>query len=207
MAYFPFMVDIGGKTCLLVGGGAVALHKAKILSGFGARLRVVGARILPEFAQLRPEPELLHRAFQDHDLDGADFVVAATDDETMNDHISALCRQRKIPVNVVDQKEACSFIFPAMIHDGDLLVAISTGGQSPAAAACVKQKLRCHIPDYYPKMIDTLGEYRGCILENVPAAKARKALFSRLLEYGDSHEGEIPLEVMKQLMAEVVENE
>lgn len=223
MAYFPFMIDISNQKCLVVGGGSIAFHKVKLLSGFGVQIKVVGTEICPRLSQLEKEKsapgniemdpagkqqdefklEIVQREFQDSDIDDIDFVVAATDDEKLNDHISDLCRQKKILVNVVDRKEACSFIFPAMIQDKDLLIAVSSGGQSPAGAAYVKRKIKNQIPAYYGDMVETLGAYRDYILEHVETAKERKEIFNRLLEYGDSHEGEIRLEIVKQIISEV----
>lgn len=231
MAYFPFMIDISNQICLVVGGGKIAFHKVKLLSGFDVHIKVVGTEICRELSELVEERriieqetveatgkqqekadietemktgiELVQRKFRDSDLDGMDFVIAATDDEELNDHISDLCKQRKILVNVVDRKEACSFIFPAIIQEKDLLVAVSTGGHSPAAAAYVKKKIKNHIPKYYGEMIETLGEYREYVLEHVDTAKKRKEIFNKLLEYGDSHEGKIEPEIVRQMIAEV----
>lgn len=202
MAYFPFMIDISNQNCLVVGGGRIAFHKVKLLSGFDVHIKVIGTEICRELSE--SGLEIVQREFKDSDIDDVDFVVAATDDEKLNDHISKLCRKRKILVNVVDRKEACSFIVPAIIQEKDLLVAVSTGGQSPAAAAYVKREIKSRIPEYYGDMIETLGEYRDYVLKYVDSAKDRKDIFNRLLEYGDSHEGEIPIEIMKGLVADVV---
>lgn len=222
MAYFPFMIDIKDKKCLVIGGGNIAFHKVKLLSDFDVRIKVVGTEFCQELETFAQEKkaretielefnekvqkesrlEMVQRQFQDRDIDGMDFVIAATDDEKLNDRIADLCRQREILVNVVDKKESCSFIFPAIIQEKDLLVAVSTGGQSPAAAAYVKQRIRRQIPEYYGDMVETLGGYRDFILEQVKTAQERKEIFNRLLEYGDAHEGEIPEEIVKQMLEE-----
>lgn len=209
MAYFPFMIEIKDKKCLVVGGGNIAFHKVKILIEFGVHIRVVApgiSALLQELAEKNARSiELLERQFQESDIEGMDFVVAATADEQLNYHISDLCKQKNILINAVDMKEACSFIFPAVIQDKDLLIAVSTGGQSPAAAAYVKKQIKNHIPDYYGDMIETMGAYREYILEHVHMAKDRKEIFNRLLAYGDAHGGKIPIEVVKQTIAEVGE--
>lgn len=208
MAYFPFMVDIENQNCLVVGGGRIALHKVKILLPFGVHIRVVAAELCQELQELsRREGELqiTDRQFMDSDIDGVDMVVAATDDEALNYHISDLCKQKKIPVNAVDMKEACSFIFPAMIQQKDLLVAISTGGQSPAAASYVKQKIRNALPEYYGEMIEALGEYRDIVLQHVDTAKKRKQVFQKLLEYGETHRGKISKEKVQETVNSVMQ--
>ena len=173
MAYFPFMMDISGRQCLVVGGGSIALHKVNIILEFDANIRVVAEELCPklrETAMKNQSIELQERAFQDEDIEGADFVIAATDREAVNLHISKLCKTRGIPVNAVDMKEACSFIFPAILKEKDMVVAVSSGGSSPAAVSYLKDKLRRHIPDYYGEMIEELAEYRDYICEHIETA-------------------------------------
>lgn len=119
MAYFPFMIDISGKRCLVVGGGKIAFHKVKILLRFGVKIFVVAPFFADDFACLENsdgQVSLLQREFLDSDIDGMDFVIAATDKESVNLHISELCREKDILINVVDKKEFCSFLFPAMLQ-------------------------------------------------------------------------------------------
>jgi siroheme synthase-like protein len=209
MAYFPFMMDIEDKTCLIVGGGKIALHKAKLLFPFGAKLRIVAPEVCDELEQLADgeseygiRVDITKRKFTQDDLNNVDFVVAATDDTALDGYISRLCRDRGIPVNVVDKKEECSFIFPAIIKQGDLVVSVSTGGNSPAGAGFIKRRINDTLPEYYGDMVSSLGEYRDYIFENVASAENRKLLFNRLLEHGDSHNGNIPKEVVEALISE-----
>ena len=202
MAYFPFMIEIEGKTCLVAGGGSIAFHKVKILVDFGVHIQVVAPEIcesLQELARLY-QIDLLEREFQEQDIDGMDFVVAATDEEKLNYHISELCRKRGILINAVDMKEACSFVFPAIIKDKDMLISVSSGGQSPAAAAYIKKQIKQGIPDYYGEMIEQLGTYRDYIFEHVNTLEKRKDVYHKLLEYGDAHEGKIPREFMEMII-------
>jgi siroheme synthase-like protein len=233
MAYFPFMVDIEDKKCLVVGGGNIALHKVKILLNFDVNILVVAEQICPELECIAEECEgseakkkacqsreleekeavcqsskienrlkLQERQFQQSDINHMDFVVAATDNEKLNTYISTLCKEKNIPINAVDMKEECSFIFPAMIQEKDLLIAISSGGQSPAAAAYVKKKIKGQIPEYYGDMVEQLGQYRDYVLDHVDTAAKRKEIFNRLLEYGDSHGGKIPMEKVIEVVGE-----
>lgn len=207
MAYFPFMIEIGDKTCLIAGGGKIALHKAEILLGFEVNIIVVSPVFEEAFYTLEKKKKRLalrKQKFSEGDLEGVDFVVAATDDKVLNQYISGLCRQKGLLVNAVDQKEACSFYFPAMIQDHDMLVAVSSGGQSPAAVSYLKEKLASAIPEYYGEMAGKIGEYRQYILDEVPDAKRRKEIFYQLLSYGESHEGKITEEVVKELVQRCV---
>jgi siroheme synthase-like protein len=210
MAYFPFMMDIEDKTCLIVGGGKIALHKAKMLLEFGAKLRIVSPEVCDELEQLTDienkhsiRAEITRKEFTPDDLNNVDFVVAATDDAALGEYISRLCRDRNIPVNVVDKKEECSFIFPAIIKQGDMVVSVSTGGNSPAGAGFIKRRINETLPEYYGDMVSRLGEYRDYILENVQSPEDRKRLFNKLLEYGDSHGGDIPKEVVEEFMSDI----
>ena len=137
MGYFPFFVDLEGQPGLIVGGGTVALRKADKLLPYGPHLTVVSPHILPELERI-PGLTLSRREFSPADLDGMLFAIAATDDRGLNRRIAELCRERHIPVNAVDDREACSFLFPALVKRGDLSVGISTGGASPTAAIWLK---------------------------------------------------------------------
>ena len=204
MAYFPFMVDIEDKKCLVAGGGRIAFQKVSVLAGFGVNLLVIAEKICPELQEFAGVT-CCRRQFADTDIEGMDFVVAATDNPELNRRIARLCHEENIPVNAVDDKEACSFIFPALIQNEDLLVAVSTGGSSPAAAAYVKNRLKEYIPEYYGKMIAGLSRYREEILDRVPSAKNRKALFETLLRYADSHDGELPEDVVRAYLETYLE--
>ena len=138
MAYFPFFVDLSGQRGLIVGGGTVALRKAEKLLPYGPELTVVAPEPIPALTALPVTLE--RRRVRETDLEGASFVIAATDDREENHRISALCQGRKIPENVVDDKEACSFLFPALVRRGNLSVGVSTGGSSPTAATKTKDR-------------------------------------------------------------------
>lgn len=199
MSYFPFMIDIENKKCLVAGGGKIACHKVKILLGFGVKLFVVAPSFDAEFSRLvygEGQISFQKREFLNSDVEGMDFAVAATGIEALDFHISSLCQEKGVLVNVVDRKEWCTFIFPALLQEDGLLIAVSTGGQSPAAAAYLKEKLRKEIPAYYGRLVKKLGEYRDYIFERVGTAKERRQVFYKLLEYGDSHGGELPEDVI-----------
>ena len=112
MPWFPMFVQLKGAEALLVGGGTVALRKAEKLLPYGPHIKVVAPDIIPELAAL-PGLTLCRRPFAESDLQGTPaLVIAATDEPALNRNIAALCRGKRIPVNVVDDPEACSFLFP-----------------------------------------------------------------------------------------------
>ena len=157
MGWFPFFIQLEGARGLLVGGGRVALRKAEKLLPFGAQLTVVAPCICPPLAAL-PGLTLCRRAFADSDLSPApDFVIAATGDRALDRRIAALCRSRRILVNVVDDPAACGFYFPALVQRGRLCIGISTGGASPTAAAWLRQKIEALLPPGFDGILDRLA--------------------------------------------------
>ena len=163
MGWFPFFIQLEGTRVLLVGGGRVALRKAEKLLPFGAQLTVVAPCICPPLAAL-PGLTLCRRAFADSDLSPApDFVIAATGDRALDRRIAALCRTRRILVNVVDDPAACGFYFPALVQRGRLCIGISTGGASPTAAAWLRQKIEALLPPGFDGILDRLAARREAV--------------------------------------------
>lgn len=163
MGWFPFFIQLEGARGLLVGGGRVALRKAEKLLPFGAQLTVVAPCICPPLAAL-PGLTLCRRAFADSDLSPApDFVIATTGDRALDRRIAALCRARRILVNVVDDPAACGFYFPALVQRGRLCIGISTGGASPTAAAWLRQKIEALLPPGFAGILDRLAARREAV--------------------------------------------
>lgn len=160
MSYFPLMIQLDQAPVLLVGGGRTAFHKARILVDFGACVRVVAPEVLPELEQLPVQVE--RRPFSGADLEQSDWtlVVAATDCRTVNGQVSRLCRQRRIPVNVVDDPELCSFYFPALLREGEVVCAVSSGGRSPLVTQYVKKKIRQVLPAGLGWINEQMGAFR-----------------------------------------------
>ena len=163
MGWFPFFIQLEGARGLLVGGGRVALRKAEKLLPFGAQLTVVAPCICSPLAAL-PGLTLCRRAFAGSDLCPApDFVIAATGDRALDRRIAALCRARRILVNVVDDPAACGFYFPALVQRGRLCIGISTGGASPTAAAWLRQKIEALLPPGFDGILDRLAARREAV--------------------------------------------
>ncbi len=203
MAYFPFFVDIEGKRCLIAGGGTVACRKALTLMDYGPDIVIVAPRVIPEMERLIKESggkiTWRCREFEDKDLETMDFVIAATSDEEVNRRISIWCRERKIPVNVADMQEECSFIFPALIKEGDITVGISTGGSSPALARYIKKQLIEAIPKGLGSLAQQLGLYRDMVMEKVDSLSVRRSIFRAMAEEG-IRQGEFTREQAEELI-------
>ena len=209
MGYFPFFMDIAGKNGVIVGGGKVAARKVEKLLSFNPHLTVIAPKIEEWFRtqekQLKENEAaslaLVEREFEMADLAGADFVIAATDDEALNGSISAYCRLRQIPVNVVDDREKCSFFFPALVREGNLTIGISTDGKSPAAASWVRREISRILPSAIGDIVDLMGQIRPRVMELDMEEAARKVLLEKMFLYCLDKNGEVtPEELADRFM-------
>jgi precorrin-2 dehydrogenase / sirohydrochlorin ferrochelatase len=195
MRYFPMFVSLEGRSCLVVGAGQVGLRKIETLADCGAASILIIDRnppdealgILLERPGLRSILHFVQRDFTDTDLDGVFLAIASTSSTVVNQRISDLCGARGVLCNIVDQPEACSFIVPATVRQGDLTLAISTGGQSPALAKRIRKDLQETYGREYALFLDLMGRLRSLILAlgqetGVNTKIFRKLVDSRLLE-------------------------
>lgn len=173
MKCFPFMKQIAGARCLLVGGGAVALRKAQTLHAFGARLFVCARQT---DAALLPLAEEVYPAYGAQRLDGMDLAVAATDDGALNACVAADSRARGIPVNCVDDPANCDFFFPALITAGDVSIGISTGGTAPMLAAALREYIEARLPADLEGIARRAQKLRGTLPPGEYAAQVRRML-------------------------------
>ena len=209
MACFPLMIEVSGRTVIVIGGGRVALHKINVLLPFEVKLQVISEQFCDELYALAVENSsqiiLIQKGFEENDIAGTEedicFVVAATDDGKLQSQVSELCKEKHIPVNVVDVKEKSSFYFPAIVKRDELVVAVSTGGSSPVAAGYLKKRIAGGLPDYYGGLVDTLGRYRELVLSKIGDYEQRKQFFRELLMYGEEHEGDLPEEAVMEMLS------
>ena len=175
MGYFPFFVDIEGKNGLIVGGGSVAVHKIRKLLPFRPKLKVVSPALLPELIEIAQNSEILliQREFQEEDLQDVTFVIASSENRSLNARISCLCHKEGILVNVVDNKEECSFLFPALVHQGDLTIGVTTAGASPEVAATIKNEVAAMMPANIEEILDYLAALRPLVKETIHDSKIR----------------------------------
>ena len=180
--YYQAGLDLRGRACLVVGGGGVALRKAGGLLEAGAAVTVVAPDCLP-----MPEGvTVVPRPFSDDDLAGVSLAVAASDDPALNARIARLARERGVWVNVVDDPDAGTVILPAVVRRGELRIAISTGGASPALARRLRERLDAEFGPEYAELTALLGELRAeweprAIAAGVPPA-ARRAAWHEVLD-------------------------
>lgn len=187
MAYFPLFIDLNQKQGLVVGGGAVAARKIRTLLSYGPHLTVCAPSVLPELEAL-PGLTLRWEPFSPALLEGAFFVIAATDDPELNSHIARLCRERNIPVNVADPGTESTFLFPSVVRRGPLTVGISTGGKSPSAAHYLKEQIEGLLPDNLEAILLWMDaareELKGSALSQPQCSTCLSRLFSAALQAG-----------------------
>ena len=159
MAYFPFFIDIENKKGLIVGGGRIAAHKAEKVKPFGVKITIIAPDIMDK---LKQDPAFMceERPFVPEDIEGCAFVIAATDDRELNHRISALCQEKGILVNVVDDKDYCGFLFPSLVKEGKLTAGISTAGASPQIAAELRSRMARELPNQMEEILDYLESIR-----------------------------------------------
>ena len=186
MGYFPFFVDVENKNCLVVGGGVVALRKIEKLLPFNPNITVVSPKVHKEILSIE-NINIIKRKFDFNDLKEKSFVITATDDKVLNKEIYNSCKENNIPVNTVDDKDNCSFIFPALARNNGVTVAISTSGKSPLYAKYLRKKIENLIQDS-ESIVDNLSKYREKIKNEISLEENRKLAFEKLLEYSLSNE-------------------
>ncbi len=141
--YFPMFVNLTEKRVLIAGGGKIALRRARTLLRFGASVHVTAPKLCRELEEMEGEGLITteHRPYQTGDVEGYDLVLAATDDRTVNRKIWEECRERKIMVNVSDDKALCDFYFPSVVMTEDAVIGINSGGDDPAGTKTLRAKI------------------------------------------------------------------
>ncbi len=190
MSYFPFFVNLEGKECLLIGGGDVAYRKVRALLPFRIKIHMVAQKYCAGLLELqsRTKGELLcleQRSFREEDLEGMLFVIAATEDRALNRRIAGLCQEKDILVNVVDDRELCSFYFPALVKQEELVVGISSGGKSPLLASKLRQSLEKQLPGYYGELNQVLGELRDTVQEEAEDELLRRKCYEEVIRQSE----------------------
>jgi len=182
-AYYPVFVDLEGRRCLIIGGGLVAERKVTTLLKYGAAITVVSPTLTRRLSRYVRQRKIWHvaRPFRANDLHGAWLVYAATDDQRINELVSRAASRRRVFANIVDEPRLCSFIAPAQVKQGDLVIAISTGGGSPALAKRIRQELQHLLGPHYGRMLRLLEQLRPQVQRRLKTPTNRKRFFEQLL--------------------------
>jgi len=181
---YPMMVDLTGKRCLVVGGGRVAERKVALLVECGADVEVVSPAATARLTSLAEERRirLRRRLIRPQDLIGAFLVAVATDDHQVNRDVADRVRRAGGLVNVADDLEACTFLVPSVVRRGELTIAISTGGGSPALAKKLRQRLEETIGPEYEAFLAALRTLRERAHHAIADPAERQAIYRRAVE-------------------------
>ena len=166
-AYYPVFLDIGSRKCVVVGGGQVALRKVRALLECRADVLVISPDLCAGLGQLAESGEIhiINREYQEGDLEGAFVAIVATGDGETNLRVAEEARRKAALVNVVDNPENCDFIAPSYIRRGDVTIAISTAGRSPALARKIRNRLERDFGNEYASLALLINEVRAEVKE------------------------------------------
>src|SRR4030043_1398789 len=184
MSYYPIAVDLQDKKVVVVGGGAVAKRKIDALLQCGADVYIISRELKPGLRRLLEEGKvkLIGRRLIKAYLKGAFLIIASTDDSSLNHNVSALAKKMGIPVNVVDRPADSDFIVPSVIRRGDLLIAVSTSGKSPALAKRIRERLGRQFGDEYKDFLIMMGRLRNEILSRSLSQEENSRIFHELVD-------------------------
>lgn len=182
MSLFPLFLKLDDKKCLVVGAGVIAFEKIEALLRCHARVMVVSPEATPAVIGLseRGAIDWQVRRFQPEDLSGVRLVIAATNDRAVNRSVFEEAARRSILCNAVDDPPLCDFFCASILERGDLQIAISTAGKSPALAQRLRREIDAQLEQDLGRWLDDLGELRREVLAAMPAGEARKDLLHRL---------------------------
>jgi len=205
--FYPLFLKISGKRCVVVGGGQVALRKVKALLEHGASVEVISPDPCPQLNKLAEsgEVKLLRRRYQAGDLQEALIAIAATDDSQINRQVVKEAKEKAVLVNVADDPQNSDFIVPSYVRRGDMTIAVSTAGVSPALARKIRSRLEKDFGDEYASLVRLIGEVRAEVRRQgikITGDDWQEALdldlMTRLLKKGDEKKARAVL--LKNLM-------
>src|SRR4030042_360098 len=186
MRYYRIFLDIKNRPCLVVGGGAVGLRKVTTLLACGARVTVVAPAADGKLLDLAAAGTIDWRkkSYQSADLDGMFLVIGATSNEQLNLQIKADADRQGKLCNISDRPEGCHFILPAVVERGDLVIAISTSGKSPAFAKRIRKDLETTFGPEYAELLKLMGAIRRKLLDRKHEQEEHKRPFEHLIDKG-----------------------
>ncbi len=179
--FYPALLDLKNKLCVVIGGGKVAERKVRILLKAGALIKVISPEVSEFIQKLSEEQKIIleKRCYRPGDLEGSWLVVAATSDRKIQELIKKEADEKRIFCNVVDVPELCSFIVPSSVERGKLLFAISTQGASPAVAKRLRQRLENLFDESYADYIKLMEKIRKEILNSPLSQEEKEERLSR----------------------------
>ncbi|MBT4511759.1 MAG: bifunctional precorrin-2 dehydrogenase/sirohydrochlorin ferrochelatase [Chloroflexi bacterium] len=176
MSYYPMFLDLKEKRCVVIGGGNVALRKVNMLLDHSAKIEVVSTEFCEGLEALAKNDiiKVIRRSYETGDLEGMFIVIAATDNRETNERITAEANERGILINVVDTPDLCNFIVPSYVRRGDVTLAISTNGRSPALARKLRTELEKQFGEEYAQLAEVAAEVRSELKQKGIAVSSEK---------------------------------
>ncbi len=201
MGYYPIFVEIKDRPCVVVGGGVVAERKVETLLKAGAAVTVISPSLtgLLHSQVEAGKIQYVGREYRPGDLIGYEMAFVATDDKKVNPVVAQEARERGVWINAADDPPHCDFILPSVLQRGDLVVAVATGGSSPALSRAIREELESYFTKDYAELTEVAAEVRRELRQRSvsPGAKAwRQALgegFRRLIADGKREEAKAHL--------------
>lgn len=183
MRYYPVCLDIKNRACLVVGAGQVGTRKVKTLLKCGAIVTVVSPVATDELSRMAKQGQIVLklRPYSSTDLSQSFLVIGATDDQALNRRIYEDAEAAQRLCNIADQPELCNFVLPALVNQGDLTIAVSTAGRSPAFAKHLRRQLQKQFGPEYSRFLKLMGAVRRRLLAVEHAPEAHKHLFEKLI--------------------------
>ena len=184
MDYLPVFLRLNNEAALVVGGGDVAARKVGLLLQAGARVTVIAPELCNELTELAREGAIAHlsESYRDGMVQSYRLAIAATNDSGTNRKVYEQANASNIPVNVVDHPDQCSFIMPSIVDRSPIVIAISTGGNSPVLARMIRTRLEALIPGSYGRLAALAQKYRSAVKERFEKVELRKNFWERVLE-------------------------
>ncbi|SJM90698.1 Siroheme synthase (Includes: Uroporphyrinogen-III C-methyltransferase; Precorrin-2 dehydrogenase; Sirohydrochlorin ferrochelatase) [Crenothrix polyspora] len=184
MDYFPIFVKLTGQSCLVVGAGDIAARKIDLLLRAGAQITVIAQEIGTAVAALQAQQAItvLKKAFDVEDVHDYRLVVSATDDLATNQLVAQTAHERHILVNVVDNPQLCSFIFPAIIDRSPIVAAISSGGVAPVLARLLRAKMETVISPAYGQLAALAERFRNPVKQQIKQPQQRRVFWERVFQ-------------------------
>jgi siroheme synthase, N-terminal domain len=203
MPVFPLFVELKGKRCVIVGGGKIASRKVEILLRFEAQLIIIAPEISNYILQLEESGKItiIRREYSEEDMTEASLVIAATSSKAVNERVyrDAVCRN--IPVNVVDDPELCTFIFPSVVKRGALTIGISTSGEYPALSKKIRKITEAAFDEGYSEILELLADYRKAVRAGSMSKLEKEKELGLVLEEFYS-KGDITPNALKSILQE-----
>jgi precorrin-2 dehydrogenase/sirohydrochlorin ferrochelatase len=182
MSYYPVFLDIKDQKVIIVGGGSVAERKVENLLTYGCRIYITAHHLTQYLNNLVTEGKIERVEYNEipAQMEDAFMAIAATDDPLINREVSVMAKKQRVLINAVDQPDDCSFIVPSAVKRGDLHIAISTGGKSPALAKRIRKELESSFGEEYGILVDIMGLIRKKILALDKPQGQNKEIFEKL---------------------------